>query len=123
MTEGNPELMIRADGGQDELLALLDWFGHDEALRGRVRPVSAPTCRGHMNAGVDEALGVALGAGGIASALAKSLTAWVTHRRSDVKLTLTRNDGTRLEIDAARVDSPQVLRELRDLLDPPSIER
>lgn len=122
MTQGNPELTIRADGGPDELLALLDWFGHDDVLRGRVHTVSAPAGGGAMSGGVYEALGVALGAGGIASALAGSLTAWITHRRSDLKLTLTRSDGTRLEIDAARVDSPQVLQELRELLDSPAIE-
>ncbi|WP_147471739.1 effector-associated constant component EACC1 [Nocardia stercoris] len=122
MTQGNQELRIRTDGGPDELLAMLDWLDHDDALRGRVHPVSAPAGSGAMNGGVYEALGVALGAGGVASALADSLTAWVTHRRSHLKFTLTRSDGTHLEIDAARVDSPQVLQELRELLDPPAIE-
>ncbi|MBF4995981.1 hypothetical protein IRT45_02295 [Nocardia sp. BSTN01] len=109
-------MTIQAEGGPDELFALSDWFGRDDALRGRVRQVQVPGPEGHMSGVLLTALAVAVGAGGVGPALAKSLTAWLTHRRSDVKLTLTRSDGTQLKIDAYRVDSPQVLRELRDLL-------
>jgi hypothetical protein len=124
MPKGNSELTIRTTSGPDDLLALLDWFGHDDALRGRVGLVPVRTGDEQMNGGVYEVLTVALGASGLAPALTKSLTTWLTHRRSDLKLTLTRSDGTTtVEIDAARVDSPQVLRELRDLLDPPNTER
>ncbi|WP_019930719.1 effector-associated constant component EACC1 [Nocardia sp. BMG111209] len=111
-------MTIGVEGGPDEVLALLDWFGHDDVLRGRVRPVAAGAGAGQMSGGVYEAIGVALGAGGVASALVRSLTAWVTHRRSDVKLTFTRGDTT-VEFDGARVDPEEVLRELRSLLEPP----
>ncbi|WP_433685399.1 effector-associated constant component EACC1 [Nocardia sp. CA-119907] len=119
MSEGNSKLTIRVDGGPDELLALLEWFGHDEALRGRVGPDPARVDAGQMSGGMYEVLVVTLGASGIGTALARSLTTWLTYRRSDVKLTLTCHDGTHIEIDATRVDSPQVLHELRALLDPP----
>ncbi|RMI32675.1 effector-associated constant component EACC1 [Nocardia stercoris] len=120
MTEGNSDLAIRTDAGPDELLALLDWFVHDDVLRGRVHPLVGTADAGQMSNGIYEALGVALGSGGIASALSISLRTWLTHRHSDLKLTLTRSDGAHLEIDAARVDSVQVMRELRDLLELPA---
>ncbi|WP_228001725.1 effector-associated constant component EACC1 [Nocardia australiensis] len=119
ISNANSEWTIRADGSPDELLELLDWFGHDDALRGHVRPVPARIGAGQMGGGPYEVLAVALGAGGLVSALTQSLTTWLTHRRSDIKLTLTRGDGTAVMIDASRVKSPEVLRELRDLLDPP----
>ncbi|WP_019927384.1 effector-associated constant component EACC1 [Nocardia sp. BMG111209] len=40
-------MTIRADSGPDELPALLDWFGREDALRGRVRPVATPAGEGH----------------------------------------------------------------------------
>lgn len=121
MSEGNPGLTIRVDGGSDELLGLLDWFGHDDALRGRAHPRSAHADEGQMSAGAVDVLAVALGASGIGSALAASLRAWLTHRRSDVKLTVTRG-GTTVELAATRVKAPEVMRELADLLDPPDTD-
>lgn len=121
--EGNRELTIRADGSPDELLELLDWFGRDDAIRGRVRPVPARVEPGQMSAGLYDVLAVALGARGLAPALAQSLTTWLTHRRSDLKLVLTRLDGATVEIDAKRVKSPEVVRALRELLDPSDSER
>lgn len=119
MSVGNTELEIRVDGGSDELLALLDWFGHDDALRGQVHPRSERAGHGQMSGGVVEVLAVAFGASGIGSALATSLTTWLTHRRSDVTLTLTRGDTT-VELDATRVKAPEMMRELKDLIDRPA---
>lgn len=110
---------MRVDGGPDALFALLDWFDHDDDLRGRVQPVSARPVEGQMSGGVTEGLRVGLGTSGIGSALLRSLTSYLTYRRSDVRITLTRSDGTRIDIDATRVDSAQVLRELRTLLNAP----
>ncbi|AYF78537.1 hypothetical protein D7D52_37245 [Nocardia yunnanensis] len=59
-----------------------------------------------------------VGAAGIAPALIKSLTTWLTMFRSDINLTIERN-GTKLDIDAKRVKSAEVLRELRELLEEP----
>lgn len=123
MAEAHGELTIRADGRPDELLALLEWFGHDDDLRGRVHPVRTPVGGDRMSAGLYELLAVALGAGGIASALTKSLTTWLTHRHSDITLTLTRHDGASVTIDATRIRSSQVLDDLRELLDPPDTGR
>ncbi|MFE3195910.1 hypothetical protein ACFXHA_43410 [Nocardia sp. NPDC059240] len=115
-------MTIRVDSGPDELLALLDWFSHDDVLRGRVHPRSAPSDKGQMSGGVVEVLVVALGAGGLGSALMTSLTAWVTHRRSNVTITVTRGETT-VELDAVRVKAPEVIRELKDLLDPPDTKQ
>lgn len=52
-------------------------------------PAVTPAAMGSL----DEALLVVLSSGGAVSVLARSLTEWVKHRTSDVRLTLTRSDG------------------------------
>lgn len=121
MPKAREEWEIRVDGGPNELPALLDWFRHDDQLRGRVVPASTDTGIDWMG-DIYDVLTVAVGTGGMASALASSLTAWLIHRHSDIKLTLRRSrDGdTTIELDATRVRSPEMLRELRELLTPPA---
>ncbi|GEM29547.1 hypothetical protein NN3_05540 [Nocardia neocaledoniensis NBRC 108232] len=117
MPEANGQLTIHTTGGADELLQLLDWFRHDDVLRGRVS--TPPTrIRDAQMGDLYDVLMVALGTGGLAPALTRSLTTWLTHRRSDVTVTVTRNsDGTSVTLDGNRIKSPEVLRELRDILD------
>ncbi len=116
MSETQGQLTIHADESNvDELFGLLEWFNDDDELRGRVRLPSTPIRLGEMG-GVTDALVVALGAGGAASVLAQSLTAWFTHRRSDITLTLSAG-GTELTIDAKRVKTPEVAQALQALLE------
>lgn len=67
--------------------------------------------------GVVEVLAVAVGSGGACTALVRSLSAWAAHRRSDVSLTLRGDNGQTLKVDAKRVDSTALVRELKLLLD------
>lgn len=116
MPEPQGQLNIRADEGSvDELFGLLEWFNDDDELRGRVRLPTAPIRPGEMG-GLTEVLVVALGASGVAPVLARSLTTWFTHRRSDIALTLSAGE-TELTIDAKRVKTPEVAQALQALLE------
>lgn len=61
---------------------------------------------------------VALGSGGAGAALATSVSTWLSQpRRTDVKLTVTAEDGRHIELDAHRVRDPAVLlRQIERLL-------
>lgn len=110
-------LSISADDG-DALWSLLDWLRQEDILRGRVRTVQTPVRPGEMGA-LDAALVVALGSGGAGAVLAASVSTWLSQpRRADVTLTVTAEDGRRIELDARRVRDPAVLlREVRWLLE------
>ncbi|MGY0500878.1 effector-associated constant component EACC1 [Nocardia sp. FBN12] len=114
MTDLNGQLTIRSAGGTDELFRLLEWFRNDDALRGRVG-LPAPRIREGQLGDIYDVLVVAVGAGGLAPALVRSLNSWFTTRRSDIKLTLER-DGVTVEVDAKRAKAPELVREIQNLL-------
>jgi hypothetical protein len=102
---------------------LLDWLRHEDTLRGRVRTAQTPARPGEMG-GVLDALEVALGSGGADALLATSVSTWLSQpRRTDVKLTVTAEDGRHIELDARRIQDPAVLlREVERLLRPKDTE-
>ncbi|MFF0531619.1 hypothetical protein ACFYT3_24940 [Nocardia amikacinitolerans] len=109
---------IRGDHGSGELAELADWFRRDDELRGSVT-VPRPQIRDGQMGDLYDVLIVAVSSGGVAAALARSLTTWLTYRRSDVKITVTRADGATYELDARRVKSEDVVGDIQKLLDPP----
>ncbi|MGD3105166.1 effector-associated constant component EACC1 [Streptomyces sp. YGL11-2] len=104
-------LWIRTDNGADELRSLLAWLQGDDALRGRVRLEHAPISSDEMG-GLVDALTVALGYGGIGVALSRSLSTWISQRRSDIKVKVTARNGQSIEVDAKRVDAQALMREI-----------
>lgn len=110
------QLWIRSAGEADELRLLLDWLRREDALRGRVRPVTAPIGPGQMG-GIMDAVVVAAGAGGMGAVLAGALTTWIQQRRADVRLTITGEDGRKIEVDAKRVDPQALIRDVERLLE------
>lgn len=118
MESGSTHLWISSESGADELRSLLDWLRHEEEFRGRVRLQQASPRSDEMG-GVLEALVVALGSGGTGAVLARSLSTWLSHRRSDVKLTIKNDNGRTIELDAKRVDAQALVGEVGRLLDPP----
>jgi hypothetical protein len=82
--------------------ALREWLVAEPVLRGRVRLVQPAPQPGSLG-GVVEALTVALGQGGAATALVSVLVAWIRRRVGDVSVTLTRPDGTSVKVDATHV--------------------
>jgi hypothetical protein len=68
-----------------------------------------------------EIVTIALGSGatvGIVTALARSLTTWLTHRRSDITITVTRPGGESVKFTGKRVDTAEALRRIQDLAGP-----
>ncbi|KIA61331.1 effector-associated constant component EACC1 [Nocardia vulneris] len=119
MPESKGQLTIRTNGGADELVQLLQWFNGEDELRGRVRLPQNQIRPGEMG-NIYDVLVVAVGAGGIAPALASSLTTWLSNRRSDITVTLRRDDNTEITVDAKRVRTPEIAEALRRMLEPPS---
>ncbi|WP_431972541.1 effector-associated constant component EACC1 [Nocardia sp. bgisy134] len=118
MLEPQGQLTIRTDGGADELFRLYEWFNDDDELRGRVSLPSNQIRPGQMGE-LTEALVVAVGAGGIATALARSLTTWFTVRRSEVTITLKRDNNTEITIDAKRIKLPEVTQAVQQMIERP----
>ncbi len=119
MPHADGQLLIHTDDGPDTAGQLLDWLSGDEGLRGRAHLQDRPVREGDMGA-VSEVVTVALGSGatvGIVASLARSLTTWLTNRRSDVTVTVTRPGGDSVEFSGKRVDAADVLRRIQDLAD------
>lgn len=108
-------------GADDELVlevprrhlrSLADWLNREEALRGRVKAVRRVPGTGKMGAAV-ELLTVALGSGGAGAVLVRSISAWLTQRRSEVSVSLKDADGREFTFSSksAKQDPSEVFRE------------
>lgn len=107
---------LRIEVPPAHLFALRDWLAAEDPLRGRVIPLAMAPQQGQMGGAV-EVLTVALGSGGAATVLARSLCTWLTHRRADVTITITATDGQRIRVDVKRAGDPEsVIREVGALL-------
>ncbi|MEU9887689.1 hypothetical protein [Sphaerisporangium sp. NPDC051011] len=108
------------DGG-DQLRSLRDWLVDSQELRGRVDGVERSPEIGTLGPVLD-ALSVALGPAGAATAFATGLIAWLRTRRGDVHIKVTLPDRSSLELTAKRVSGldtgalQQQVTEVADLL-------
>ncbi|MFB6814649.1 hypothetical protein ACFCV8_08885 [Streptomyces sp. NPDC056347] len=101
-------------GAEPHVIALRDWLVSEDDLRGRVRLQRQPPLPGHMGSAV-ELLTVALGSGGILAVLIQSVCTWLTSRGTDMKITISAEDGRRIEVDVQRAADPQaLLREIAE---------
>ncbi len=116
MPEPKDQLTIRTSGSADDLFELLEWFNDEDDLRGRVELPANGIRPGQMG-DLYDVLVVAVGATGLASALARSLTTWFTTRRSDISVTLELGDDTKLTLDGKRISAPEVLEALHSVLE------
>ncbi|MES4891898.1 hypothetical protein [Streptomyces sp. NPDC096012] len=116
-----PEPMLRVTVADDPSgpQSLLDWLRHEDELRGRLRLESSSGGSGGEMGGLFDVLTVAVGSGGAGAVLARSLSTWLAHRHTDVKVTVKSSDGRCVEVDAHRVrdDLPGLMREIRRLVD------
>lgn len=106
----NDELLIEV--AAEYLRSLADWLNSEEALRGRVQPVRRVPEPGKMGTAI-ELLSVALGSGGAGAVLVRSISAWLTQRRSEVSVSLKDADGREFQFSAksVKMDPAEVLRE------------
>lgn len=116
------EAEIRVSGGRGiavdevgELTALLEWLRGERGLAGAIREVRLPPGPGELGGAV-EALAVALGAGGAAGTLARSLFGWLRTRRPSLKVTVTKGARS-ITIEASEVRDGDVLSLLREILE------
>jgi hypothetical protein len=96
--------VVGRDAGVEELRSLFSWLaGHDD-FRGRVQLRDVMPQPGTLG-GWPETLVVTLSQGGAVTVLASAVIAWIRHRTSEVRCTVSRPDGTSVELTATRVRS------------------
>lgn len=111
------ETPVTLSGPEADLLSLHDWLRDEDNLRGtRVEWRSVPPEPGDM--GLTDLLTVTLGAGGAGAVMARSISVWIRHRSSDLKLKITVGDQT-VEVDALRLRNPEELARIVAKLLPP----
>jgi hypothetical protein len=90
------------EGSQEDTVQLAVWLEAEDELRGCVLREMDPVSDGVLGAGLAQ-LAVSLGSGGMATAAASVVIAWLRRRAGKVSVRLSRADGTALELDAERV--------------------
>jgi hypothetical protein len=98
-------IAFSAEGSEPlaDLEALAAWFDLEPELRGLIEPATAVPRPRELGA-IADALIAAVGSGGAISVLAASLkTFFAQPRGAKVRLTVTRADGSRWELEADRV--------------------
>ncbi|WP_031080561.1 effector-associated constant component EACC1 [Streptomyces sp. NRRL WC-3549] len=107
------ELQLWVEGADpvEELEDLGDWLSQEPELRGRVSPAPAIPSEGELG-GLPEVLIAALGGGGVASALATSLSAYLSQpRRRSIRIKIKGPQGQEVEVDAQCAgDAERLLR-------------
>lgn len=105
--------ILGQQGSPDELRSLRQWMVEEEALRGRVRLVSAAPEPGALG-GVVETLAIALAPGGVATALASVVITWIRRRTGNVVVKISEPGGKTYELSAdnVRILSAEDLQEI-----------
>jgi Effector Associated Constant Component 1 len=114
-----------SSGNHDELLievaseyrrSLAEWLNSEEDLRGLVSAVRPAPEAGKMGTAV-ELLTVALGSGGAGAVLVRSISTWLTQRRSEVSVSLKDADGHEFQFTSksTKQDPADVFREASTL--------
>lgn len=96
-----PELVALTVHGDDPA-ELADWLTTDDALRGRVRRAAEPVPDGALGAELSQ-LVVSLGSGGVATAMASVVIAWLRRRAGSVTVRISRADGSSVTVRAEHV--------------------
>ena len=78
------------------------WLAGHDGLRGRVRPIVTAPEPGAMGS-VADVLMVAIGPGGVATAMASVLISWIRRQAGQVSVLLTRPDGAEITFSADHV--------------------
>jgi len=92
-----------ARGDGEQARALWEWLVQEAELRGRVRLAEPAPVAGTMGVAHTELL-IELGrSGAVLTVLVSAVVTWIRHRNSDVSCTLTRPDGTTVEVEGKRV--------------------
>jgi hypothetical protein len=101
------DLHITVDGRDSDVESLRDWLRNEPELRGHFRQGETPGPVGAMGASAELIIGVV--SSGAATALVRSLQAWLAQRRADVKLNVAGPQGRKIVLDAKRVPDAEHL--------------
>jgi len=93
-----PTVVRLITGDLDDLMSLLEWLTSEDELRGNVFVERDPPRDGRMGA-VADVLVVALGAGGAATALVRSLPTWL-RRHTHVTIEIRDSTGRTVKVSA-----------------------
>ncbi|MGW3964437.1 effector-associated constant component EACC1 [Amycolatopsis sp. NPDC005003] len=109
-------IRVTAGDSRDRLRPLLTWLRAENELRGRLELTGAAPAPDEMGA-VADVLTVALGGGGAAAVLARSLSVWLRQQRSDTTIEITTDgDGARsVKVTAQRVEDAEAV--IKSVLD------
>jgi hypothetical protein len=100
----------------ESIRSLLSWLQEEESLVGRCELVGSAPRSGEMG-GLVEAISIILGSGGLSIAVARSIVVWLTHRTSDIEITVSTEDGSTVTLSSKRVRDPEALvKEIDTLL-------
>lgn len=108
------QAMLRVVGSRDperDFRSLRDWLSEEPELRGGVQVADRPVRPGEMGA-IEDVLMVAVGGGGAATVLARSVAVWLQRRRSGMSVRITAPDGTHVEITGAGPAADQIAKTL-----------
>lgn len=108
---------LSVSGGAAEAADLAAWLAEDDALRGQVRREAAPVPEGALGGELQQLI-VGLTSGGVATAVASVIVAWLRRRTGSVTVRVTGRDGFELEVRAEQVwnMNPEQLRDQVDQL-------
>jgi hypothetical protein len=95
-------LILSLTGNSDDAGDLYAWLSGDRELRGRVRLAPAAVPEGALGSALTQLL-LTLESGGMATAFASVLVAWIRRRAGSVTVKVTFPDGATLELTAERV--------------------
>lgn len=112
------QVSLESSATLDEFLSLAQWLRTERALQGLVRTKRRPPREGELG-GALELISVAIGSGGIATALVSSLQTWLSSRRTEQKIAVTLNDRS-IEIvrnSTHAVSEEELLRLVKAALD------
>ncbi|MFF3699000.1 hypothetical protein [Streptomyces sp. NPDC002221] len=125
--EPGARLLITLPQDPNALSSLHAWLQREDGLRGRLRleGSAAFSETSEEMGGLLDVLSVAVGSGGAGAVLARSLSTWLSHRHTDLKVNITAPGGRSLEVDARvrDTDVPGLIREIRELADGPEQRR
>jgi hypothetical protein len=107
-------MTVTSEEPTEDLSLLRQWLESDPALAGSVAPDQIDIKPGEMG-GLSEVLVVALGSGGLATALAGNLSSWMSSRKAEVTVTKTGADGSSASLTVKNVDDvDKVVKEFLD---------
>jgi len=112
--DGNAFLAADGPGAPETLSSLAAWLRREDELRGRVRFADDTIDPDRMSGGtLVDVLAIAVGAGGVLSVLANSLSVWLRQpRRANVRIKVSQPDGTKVEITGEHLRTPAQLEHL-----------